>query len=297
MDQPDYPLLKGSKLFREKEQVYVNLSHELPEYCELIHKHDFIEIAYVTSGRGLHIVGGHRYEVTPGDLFIINYDVPHGFFRLPENSESPVLYNCVFAPGFLDASLFRCSTYFKDITTSLLFKSLFPEENHSAAPDLCLRGLAFQTCGDLFTKMYAEYHAMSPGYCDLIRAYLIELIIKIFRLLASDPRQTTSAHHQQLVERAVAYIQQHYQSELKLTDLALHSFISKNYFSKLFKEVTGTNFSDYVQKVRIDEACRLLRATDLKIVDIALQAGFKDLKFFYDVFKKITGKTPGDYRQ
>ncbi|MGD8401468.1 MAG: helix-turn-helix domain-containing protein, partial [Bacillota bacterium] len=59
----------------------------------------------------------------------------------------------------------------------------------------------------------------------------------------------------------------------------------------------GTNFSDYVQKVRIDEACRLLHATDLKILDVALQAGFKDLKFFYDVFKKITGKTPGDYRQ
>jgi AraC family L-rhamnose operon transcriptional activator RhaR len=73
--------------------------------------------------------------------------------------------------------------------------------------------------------------------------------------------------------------------------------ISENYFSKLFKEVAGINFSEYVQKVRIDEACRLLRETDLKVLEVALRVGFNDLKFFYDVFKKITGKTPGDYRQ
>jgi YesN/AraC family two-component response regulator len=77
----------------------------------------------------------------------------------------------------------------------------------------------------------------------------------------------------------------------------MHSFISKNYFSKLFKEVTGTNVSDYIQYLRVDQACHLLKTTELKVTNIAFQVGFKDMKFFYEVFKKITGKTPGDYRK
>jgi hypothetical protein len=82
MVQPDCSIPKGSDLFRKHTRVYLNPSHEPPEYCDKIHKHDFIEIAYVTFGTGLHIVADHQYTVTPGDLFIINYDVPHGFFRL-----------------------------------------------------------------------------------------------------------------------------------------------------------------------------------------------------------------------
>jgi AraC family transcriptional regulator, L-rhamnose operon transcriptional activator RhaR len=62
-----------------------------------------------------------------------------------------------------------------------------------------------------------------------------------------------------------------YRSEISLSDLALHSLLSKNYFSRLFKEVTGTNVSDYIQYLRTEQACTLLRTTDMKIVEIATQ--------------------------
>ena len=78
--------------------------------------------------------------------------------------------------------------------------------------------------------------------------------------------------------------------------MAMRSFVSKNYFSKLFKETTGINFSDFVQKLRIDGACNLLKTTDMNVTDIAYEVGFNDIKFFYEVFKKITSKTPGQYR-
>lgn len=76
----------------------------------------------------------------------------------------------------------------------------------------------------------------------------------------------------------------------------MKSFISKNYFSTLFKETTGINFSDFVQKLRIDEACKLLKTTDMKVIDIAHEVGFNDIKFFYEVFKRVTSQTPGSYR-
>ena len=88
-----------------------------------------------------------------------------------------------------------------------------------------------------------------------------------------------------------------YNSEISRSDLALQSLLSKNYFSKLFKEVTGTNVSDYIQYLRTEKACSLLKTTNMKVIDIAEQVGFSDIKFFYEVFKKITGKTPGEYRK
>lgn len=289
-----YPVLRGTTLFRNDELVFINKSNELEEYCGKMHKHDFIEIAYVFSGKGLHWVGDFQYEVAKGDLFVINYNVPHGFFPAPDSPEAPILYNCVFRPEFLDASLFS-GIYFEDITSSFLFKSLFPDD-FPPAPDLRLHGMEFHEIGELFDKMYTEYKLMKTGYSDIIRAYLIELVVKMFRMKESKEQKSLTIQHRALVEKAIDYLRQNYHSQIKLDDLALRSFLSKNYFRKLFKEATGISFGDYIQKIRVDEACNLLRNSDLKIIDIGFQVGFKDTKFFYEVFKKITGKTPGDYR-
>lgn len=289
------PTLKGNALFRKNELVYVNKSDELPEYCGVIHKHDFIEIAYVIEGSGIHIVGNSKYDISKGDLFIINYDIAHGFFPKQKSALPPVVYNIVFMPEFLDASLFS-SIHFQDIASSFLFKSLFPDDIN-LSPDLKLNGTEFNEIGDLFSKMYMEYKFMKKGYCDIVRAYLIELIVKIFRYIQLDESETLQLKNRVLVDKAIEYLKQHYNSDIRLEDLAFKSFISKNYFSKLFKQAAGISFSDYVQHLRVDEACSLLRNTDMKVIDIASQVGFKDIKFFYKIFRKITGKTPGDYRK
>lgn len=294
MEKSTYPVLKGDALFRKDELVYVNRSDEYPDYCNVVHRHDFIEIAYVISGEGTHIVGSHAYAIAKGDLFIINYDTPHGFFPKEGSQQSPVVYNCVFMPKFLDASLFS-SIHFQDITSSFLFKSLFPEDSQPN-PDLQLHGAEFNEIGEIFSRMHTEYKLMKKGYPDIIRAYLIELIVKIFRCMDSVPVRHTSPKNKQAIEKAIEYMKCNYNSEIKLEDLAMKSFISRNYFSRLFREVTGRSFSDYIQTLRIDEACSMLRNTDLKVIDIASRVGFHDIKFFYEVFRKITGKTPGEYR-
>ncbi len=291
-----YPVLQGKTLFRANEEVYINRSTELEEFCNRLHKHDFIEIAYVSSGSGVHIVGDQQYQTGQGDLFIIHDDMPHGFFAEPDQSgDSLVVYNCVFTPKFIDGSLLGTSQ-FSEIASSFLFKSLFPQD-YRPIPDLSLQGGELYEIGELFAKMHQEYQTMPKGYLDLIRAYLIELIIKIFRALELSHAKNPSLQHRRMIGQAIDYLRRNYNTHVKLEDLAIRSFISKNYFSKLFKEVTGINFSDYVQKLRIEEACNLLQVTDMKVIDIAAQVGIKDLKFFYEVFKKITGRTPGDYRK
>lgn len=290
----NYPVLKGYQLFRKNELVYINRSDELQEYCNILHRHDFLEITYVISGSGIHIVGEREYETSRGDLFIINSDIPHGFFPMRDNSSSPVVYNCVFMPQFLDLSLISTG-HFEDIISSFLFNSLFPDD-YTPQPDLKLTGAEFKEIGDLFSKMYSEYKQMKKGYTDIIRAYLIELIVKIFRYLEHFPSKGSLHRNKELIYKAIEYMKANYRTDITLSDLAMKSFISKNYFSRIFKEVTGTNVSDYIHFLRTDQACILLKTTDMKIADIASQVGFSDIKFFYEVFKRITGKTPGQYR-
>jgi AraC family transcriptional regulator, L-rhamnose operon transcriptional activator RhaR len=291
----NYPVLRSNMLFRENELVYINRSNELEEYCNVMHCHDFLEIAFVISGNGIHRVAEKEYETTRGDIFIINFDVPHGFFQNAESGNPLVVYNCVFLPQFLDLSLFSAS-HFEEITTSFLFKSIVPE-NFTPMPDLKLSGIRLFEISELFDRMYAEYRQRNMGYIDIIRAYLIEIIVKIFRYSADSSKREVAKRNSELIRKSVEYMKLNYRSEISLSNLALHSLLSKNYFSRLFKEVTGTNVSDYIQYLRTEQACTLLRTTDMKIVEIAGQTGFSDMKFFYEVFKKITGKTPGEYRK
>ncbi len=291
----DYPILKGSVLFRENELVYINRSDELAEYCNVMHRHDFIELVCVISGCGIHRVADKKYETSVGDIFVVNYDVPHGFFN-SQNSRVPlVVYNCAFLPQFLDVSLFSAN-HFEEITSSFLFKSLVPD-SFAPKPDLKLNDVRFFDISGLFEKMYLEYIQMNNGYTDIVRAYLIEIIVKIFRYAPESSKKDLTGRNSELILKAIEYMKLNYHSEISLSDLAMNSFISKNYFSKLFKEVTGTNVSDYIQYLRVEQACNLLRSSDMKVTGIAGQVGFSDMKFFYEVFKKITGKKPGEYRK
>ena len=73
--------------------------------------------------------------------------------------------------------------------------------------------------------------------------------------------------------------------------------MNPSYCSYLFKEKTGINFIDYVNKTRIDKAKAMLKGTDNKVYKIAKDLGYDNAKYFFRVFKKVTGQTPEVYRQ
>jgi hypothetical protein len=149
------PLLRGSRLFRPGVQVYVNKSEEaFSEYMGISHRHDFLEIVQVVSGHGLHRVGDREFLTTPGDLFIINHNVPHGFFPpTPDEPLDLVVYNCVFKPSFLDASLLGADQ-FAEIAQSYLFRSLFPASVQRTRTSAL--GTELETFGSLFETMHGN---------------------------------------------------------------------------------------------------------------------------------------------
>lgn len=100
-----------------------------------------------------------------------------------------------------------------------------------------------------------------------------------------------------LVDSAVAYIQQHFREDLKLQDVADHVFLNASYFSSLFKQATGSGFKEYLTDVRIEEARKQLVNSNTPIVDIALNCGFSSQSYFSKIFKAKTGFSPNSFRR
>lgn len=100
-----------------------------------------------------------------------------------------------------------------------------------------------------------------------------------------------------VMPRALSYIHLRFVNRIALDEVAREVHLSPSYFSRLFKIETGFSFSDYVQKIRIEEAKRLLRRGDCSMADIAGQTGFFDQSHFTKMFKQATGVTPGEYRR
>lgn len=107
----------------------------------------------------------------------------------------------------------------------------------------------------------------------------------------------SSSSGTELIENVRRFIDTHYASEVSLTSLSKQFHINSAYLSELFKTHVGQNFSDYLYQVRMEHASRLLKDSQLKIIDVAHLVGFSNSGYFSTVFKKFTGQTPAEYRK
>lgn len=100
----------------------------------------------------------------------------------------------------------------------------------------------------------------------------------------------------QRILKAMIYIENHYDEELKIEELAKIACYSTFHFQRLFQFVVGENVYQYIQRLRLEKAAQSLRYTSQQITDIALDASYATPSAFAKAFKKAKGKSPRDYR-
>ncbi len=107
----------------------------------------------------------------------------------------------------------------------------------------------------------------------------------------------TNVKHIDIIYKAVDYIKNNYSGRITLEEVACKVHLSPSYFSKIFKEELKISFNAYLNQIRIENSKRLLINTRLDLIKISQMLGFDDQSYFNKVFKKITGTTPGKFRQ
>lgn len=124
--------------------------------------------------------------------------------------------------------------------------------------------------------------------CEIARAYL-------HRLVTAAPA-ADQGHARLVVERACAYIREHYREDISLETVAASLRVSTYHLSRLFRHVSGSTFVAYLTGVRIDRAKSLLSESDLSMKEVADLVGYSDPNYFSRVFRKREGVTPSHFR-
>ena len=125
---------------------------------------------------------------------------------------------------------------------------------------------------------------------------IMETLFSHFDKIIKDLQDTKGIKYKQIVYQAIRKINQEYNRHLSLKDVAEELQVTSNYLSRVFKEETGRNFSDWLNGFRIDKAKELLKQGKLKTYEIAEMTGFSDYKYFHQIFKKHSGMSPRDFR-
>ncbi|HHU43930.1 MAG: PocR ligand-binding domain-containing protein [Bacillota bacterium] len=149
------------------------------------------------------------------------------------------------------------------------------------------------------------YEALPSMTLDRIKSlsdmvsYLYNYFIKEAseKLTFSKPPAELASHKKApILQKAIDYINDNFNKEIRLETLAAICEISPSYFSKLFKKIYRQNLSSFVNSLRVQRAKSLLANSNKNIVDIAYDVGFEDCGYFIKIFKSFVGVTPNQYR-
>ncbi len=253
-----------------------------------LHFHEFIEISIVTEGVGVHCVFNNATECRKGDIYILNAGVPHNYFARSE-TECPTVCNLLFDAG--------------DWFTGAEARSDDPRFCYGVFRDNPPFSYAVLTPNVLedvmrpYNLIAQEAAAKRPDWQAAIRSYLTLLLITVERYV-NRAEQLMPLHKNWFVVSAAIRMATENLSDpgMTLTVIAQTLHLSKSYLSRLFHQVTGTAFSDYLQHIRLLRARRLLKETRLSNAEISAACGLRDLQTFYRIFKEGTGMTPHQFR-
>ena len=279
--------LKGEHFFGKNLSLYVNRATE--SYDLPLHSHDFIELTFVAEGKGFHYIDQQVEQTGKGRLYFIPVGVSHVFRPSSPGSlrEPLVVYNCLFPPELLDilAPVIPdppIAAYLEQIRTGRLPAFSATDLNGSIE--------------SLFLSLHREYNLPQTGSGSYLLTLFIQLLVSIYRLRHDEVQFPLNRQTQFL--QILHYVNQEYTQEITLASLSRSFDWSERHLQRLFKKHTGQTFHHYLQNIRIQKSCILLvQQLQVPVQLIAEQVGYRDLKTFNLVFKRIIGITPGNYRQ
>ncbi len=278
--------------------VFINQSHNTTVFSPdnawpHMHIHDFVELSFVVSGSGYHRTLNECVECFPGDVYAINAGAPHAYF-IKENGDNLIIQNFVFDPAELlgeelgspDHPRYCCGLFQKDSMISHVVLS--PEYLEEAKR--------------IMDRIGKEQERRQMEWEGAVKAHALDLLIMCSRRTVNKEdvaqKPVPKLRSRQIALTVMCAVMDRYHDpDMTLESIASEAFLSKSHLSYVFRQVTGISFSEYVTNVRMGEACRLLRQTDLTNEEICHACGFRDITSFYRFFQTHAGMTPFAYRR
>ncbi|MBK1877624.1 AraC family transcriptional regulator [Pelagicoccus mobilis] len=254
------------------------------------HYHPEIDILLILKNTGHHITGDCIGEIMPGTLILNGANVPHAFqpSEAPDGDpENPAMLVIQFSEESLGSE----------------FLSKPEMEQIRAFLESTRRSIEFSGKA---RERVEEMMKLMPQQNATQRLAQFLLILDTLASAPEDERRplVSAFYSPSLNERNVKridlvkdWIIENLGSEIRLEAVAKHIGFSPKSFSRFFKKNTGKSFIQYVNELRVGEACRLLMQSDSSVAEICYASGFQNLSNFNRQFKERKGVSPKEFRR
>lgn len=258
----------------EKRNVEISCSVGKRLYCAA-HLHRELELILYRGGKTPALVDSKHYELHPGDLFLTFPNQIHAYDR----AEMKETYSILIVDPDLIPELSD------EFTLSLPESAVLPGGAHDPKINFLF---------DAIMEIVSARDRDIPYRKEKLHGYLLALFSEILSGMKLNglPREDSDA-----LRSIVFYCTRHYAGDLSLSVLSDELGLNRYYISHLFSEKLGMRFNDYVNSLRVSEACRMLLNSDDSVTDICFHVGFGTLRTFNRAFTKHTGKTPSEFRK
>jgi AraC-like DNA-binding protein len=258
------------------------------DLTEVEHVHDFSELIVVSKGSGIQSINGVDYKLIAGDVFLIAGETQHYFKERKNLSISNVIFDPTRLPLPLEW-LNKIPGYHALFTLEPQYRERHNFSSHLRLNKVCLR----QTKATI-DELKKETLEKSPGFEVRCFSLLLDIIIFVSRQYSLNIN-TSSQGLLQMAE-VIAALETDFTKQWKLQELADIACMSESNLLIVFREATGSSPINYLLRMRVQHAMKLLKRTNISITRIAHQVGFNDSNYFSRCFKRQTGITPRTYR-
>jgi AraC-like DNA-binding protein/mannose-6-phosphate isomerase-like protein (cupin superfamily) len=279
--------------YKQTEKMPENSFHVRQERIPCIeqdwHFHTELELIYFIKSAGTLYVGNSIGNFVPGELYMIGSNVPHLFRNYKEYYENYIEGEAVnlvvikFEPDFLGSR-------FMELIETKKLESLFQKAN---------RGLKFSKAATYLVHNHILGLVNNQGLSKIIIFLTILNILLVsenYTLLCSEAivNQYNKSERDRMA-KVISFITENFDKKIELEEVASIAYMTPNSFCRYFKKHTHKSFTQYLNEIRLRNACKLLIEGESQISSIGYQCGFNTLTNFNKQFKSLMKETPTQY--
>ncbi len=238
-----------------------------------LHWHDCFEIELMLRGSAVQVLNGQRYEMQPGDIYLLN---PTDFHSI--ETEGAVVYNIMFSEEMLDEDVLQ---KILSIDKNIIFR-LSQRELH--------------TTEFMISQMLYEFEN-TASYSDSVIKNLMECLFIMILRKCDLSQDYGSIGENDAIRKSVLYLHSRFRENPTLEQVASVAGLNKNYFSGLFHEATGKTYKEYLNSLKLEHAKKLVLTSNIPVTEICYASGFNSLTNFLRVFKEAYQVSPTAMRK
>lgn len=247
------------------------------------HFHNFHEIIYIVEGKAQFTISGKEYEADGHSMLFINNFESHKstIIRYPYKR-----YYIILSQSFLRLHIH-----------DPILLSIITQRPSSFNHMINLNNDNNQRIFDFFSIIYKEFMGMKKYSSDFIGSMIKLMLINLYRDYNQYFVSRIASTTLQMIDKITIYIENHYMDDIVLEKVAEENNIDMYYLSRLFKNVTGFGFKEYLISQRLSRAKDMLINTDNSITEICMNCGYNNVNHFIRIFKDREKYTPLQYRK